>query len=77
VFTIVPSSRARRPRLRRLLPAAIVARADRRRAEAIPSRAQTVAVGALVAVVAAAERRPVGTSLDRQAMNTPSTGSRS
>jgi hypothetical protein len=56
---------------RRLLPAALVARADRARAAAAPSRAQRVAVSALAVVVAVLSVGPVTNLLSpAQAMNT-------
>jgi len=56
---------------RRFLPAAAVARVERRAAAAVPSRAQGVAVAALVVVVAILSIGPVANLLSsRQIMNT-------
>jgi len=57
--------------LRRVLPRRLVARSDRAAAEARPSRAQSVVVGALVALVAALSVYPIRNLLSsHQAMNT-------
>jgi hypothetical protein len=57
--------------LRRVLPRALVARSERAAAEALPSRAQRVAVAALIVVVVLLSYFPVRNLLsERQAMNT-------